>query len=1033
MKLDRLTLVIYLLLLMASTLILFGEVVVLSWVVIDFNHQTLLWILFSDAVARGLIAYLQGRLPSLYSHPDRLLYSTVLGAIAILGLVYGVGYSILTLAMLFWVQRILTETLYDYLSPYLVPIFTSGHRRDVFTRLIVGGRLGAALVVVGLVPLVPTLSKRDLIGLWILMAVGYLIMQSLTATFERSPDAVQEPIITQSTLADIRRLLQSGLTRWLTLSTAGITLLTTVVLYYTLDILANQNPTSFPTLFVFFTVSSAGAVWAMVPFEYWVFERLLRRVDAGRLALVYPSALNLAFVGVILVPFLPLAALGHITRTTLRHSLHLPLERLLYHTLPAGEQSWLRHMLHSVVEPSARVAGVLLLWVGFEQPYGMLGLGALIGVGLLAVAGQTGYLYGQALANSLRAGQYRVLRQTAGEWEVNEHTMIPRLLTQLQERQVEASELLLIAEVVARSEDEAAYQTLCEIWRESSASLQAELLPIIIHGWPDKCSKSEHRHLVFNALGSAYADLRIRALELIAVYPALDPEYQSARFLIDPNSKVNVVAATILLRHPIGDIQKAARAQLRWLAMDRHVSTRFAAVTALVQGSLNRFGEVTTPIDVEQYLRDPATRVREAILPAASIPQLIEAVCDPAELVRVSAAQHLRQRRWQGTLPQLFKALEATYPTPEIQIEGMMRYWRLLMAVSTVHKRIGWQRLVPALQKGFEHLLVLRTMSYSLNQLHRPALAPLIRQLDYDHTALFDAMCDTLGLLVGKARIQAITWTLQTPTASREEQEQALSALQNLTTAQLAENFRQILQGDTAPHLQSTLPHVVLSILLNQADEWHPLVTLHCISRLPNIQRILWLSEPTTEVILGRCAKSHLDVIREAARLIKRTLHDEESSEGIPMLSTLERMLLLRNVSFFQNLRLDQLRSLARGCTELSAQAGEVIIQQGAVGDGLYIVIEGRVQIQRHIDGGDKVVSLGMYGPAEAFGEISLLDGEPRTADVIAETAVFLLSIHRDALQLALEDDPNIAMTMLRIMAQRLRRTTEQIDQHSTA
>ncbi|MCB9438138.1 MAG: cyclic nucleotide-binding domain-containing protein [Anaerolineales bacterium] len=1031
MKLDRLTLVIFTYLGVAFTLIFIGEAVALSLLIGHFKLETLLWVLLLDAVVRGVTGYLQGRFRRQSRH-DRLLLWTPLLGIGIVGLAWLTKDLQLIAVLLFGVHRVLTDTLHYYLFPYIAPIFTAEHRRDFFTHLVVGSRLGAATLVLGMVPLMRAAYALELVRAWLVVAIGLVLLQNLIPKAPPTTAEAQQ-IAPPIPHVEVRRLFQSGLARWLTLSTIGVTLLTTILLYTSLGILQRYEVESVSTLFAFFALSSAGAVWVSFPIEYWIFERLLRRFDAGRLAWIYPSTLNLAVIGVLAVPVIPMAVVGHATRSTLQQSLRLPLERLLYHTLPVGEQQWLRYTLQSVVEPLARMMGVGILMLALGRPLWILGLSIPIGVGLLLVARQTGYLYGQALANSLSAGQYRVLRQTAGEWEINEHSMIPTLLSQLQERQVEASELLLIAEVVARSEDETAYQTLHEIWHESSASLQAELLPIIVDGWPDKCRDASHQELIFAALQSSYGELRARALELIAVYPSLDPEYQSARFLIDPNSKVNVVAATILQRHPIPDIQKAARAQLRWLAMDTRVSIRVAAVKALVQGSLNRFGEVMGSIDVEQYLRDPATRVREATLPAASISELIEAACDPAEMVRMSAAHYLAQRRWQGSMRQLVQALDETQPTPDIQIEGMMRYWRLVMALSTANKRMGWQRLMPALHKGFERLLVLRTMRFSLSQLKQPALEPLIHQLDYDHIALFDIMRDTLGVLVGRTRIQAIFQTLQSRAASADEQHQALHALQNLTTPSLAEHFRQLIQGDTAPHQQSTLPHVVLSILLHQHNEWHPILTLYCVSRLPNIQRTLWLSEPDAAAILERCAKSHLDVIREAVRLIKRLIAQEEPAEGTPMLSTLERMLFLRNVSFFQYLRLDQLRALARGCTEVSAQPGEAIIEQGAVGDGLYIVVEGYVQIQRRVEVGGKVVDLGMMGPSEVFGEVSLLDGEPRTADVIAETAVFLLSIHRDALQLALEDDPNIAMSMLRIMAQRLRRTTEQFDQHTIA
>ncbi|NDJ86080.1 MAG: cyclic nucleotide-binding domain-containing protein, partial [Chloroflexi bacterium] len=187
--------------------------------------------------------------------------------------------------------------------------------------------------------------------------------------------------------------------------------------------------------------------------------------------------------------------------------------------------------------------------------------------------------------------------------------------------------------------------------------------------------------------------------------------------------------------------------------------------------------------------------------------------------------------------------------------------------------------------------------------------------------------------------------------------------------------------------------------------------------------------------ILTEMIRSKQDFIREGARQISKVLAGSivlpgqssavvEQNRRNLMLSTLERMLSLRYVSFFQSLGLDQLRALARGCEEFAATEGQAIIKQGEISYGLYIIVEGTVRVERASENDQKVV-LGRLGPSEVFGEISLLDEGVRTASVIAESPVLLLSIQRDALLLALEDDPQIAMTMLRTMAQRLRQNNE--------
>jgi CRP/FNR family transcriptional regulator/CRP/FNR family cyclic AMP-dependent transcriptional regulator len=181
-----------------------------------------------------------------------------------------------------------------------------------------------------------------------------------------------------------------------------------------------------------------------------------------------------------------------------------------------------------------------------------------------------------------------------------------------------------------------------------------------------------------------------------------------------------------------------------------------------------------------------------------------------------------------------------------------------------------------------------------------------------------------------------------------------------------------------------------------------------------------------------------VDVIREAARSITKALQADHAPEanlkrGDVMLSTLERMLFLRNVSFFENLQLDQLRALARVCREASFAADETIIRQGEIGDELLIIVEGQVRIEWSRPASGETLVLTTLGPSEVFGELSILDGGARSADAVAETPVLLLQIESNALHDALEEDPSIAMMMLRTLAQRLRKVNETLERYTAS
>jgi CRP-like cAMP-binding protein len=102
---------------------------------------------------------------------------------------------------------------------------------------------------------------------------------------------------------------------------------------------------------------------------------------------------------------------------------------------------------------------------------------------------------------------------------------------------------------------------------------------------------------------------------------------------------------------------------------------------------------------------------------------------------------------------------------------------------------------------------------------------------------------------------------------------------------------------------------------------------------------------------------------------------------------------------------------------------GEVIFLEGDEGTALCLIAEGRIRIQLTGADGREVV-INVYGPGEIFGEIALLDGEPRSADAIAQDAARVFWLQREDFAAFLESHPNAAMMMLASLSRRLRHTT---------
>jgi CRP-like cAMP-binding protein len=123
----------------------------------------------------------------------------------------------------------------------------------------------------------------------------------------------------------------------------------------------------------------------------------------------------------------------------------------------------------------------------------------------------------------------------------------------------------------------------------------------------------------------------------------------------------------------------------------------------------------------------------------------------------------------------------------------------------------------------------------------------------------------------------------------------------------------------------------------------------------------------------------------------------------------------LATVPLFSALSRNELRRLVQAAEELDADAGAELVTEGRVGREFFLILEGQAVVRRQHR---KVATL---GPGQWFGELSLLDNEPRSASVLAATDMKLLVLGQGEFAGLLETVPGIAAKLLTGMAHRLR------------
>jgi CRP-like cAMP-binding protein len=135
---------------------------------------------------------------------------------------------------------------------------------------------------------------------------------------------------------------------------------------------------------------------------------------------------------------------------------------------------------------------------------------------------------------------------------------------------------------------------------------------------------------------------------------------------------------------------------------------------------------------------------------------------------------------------------------------------------------------------------------------------------------------------------------------------------------------------------------------------------------------------------------------------------------------------LLRSVPLFSELSDADIESLARLSARRRYPKDTVVFFENEEGDFFFVIVEGRIKVTILGDDGREII-LSVLGPGDFFGEMALLDNEPRSATAIAIEESELLSLHRNDFSSVLSDNRSISSALIKILTARLRRANHQI------
>lgn len=141
----------------------------------------------------------------------------------------------------------------------------------------------------------------------------------------------------------------------------------------------------------------------------------------------------------------------------------------------------------------------------------------------------------------------------------------------------------------------------------------------------------------------------------------------------------------------------------------------------------------------------------------------------------------------------------------------------------------------------------------------------------------------------------------------------------------------------------------------------------------------------------------------------------------------MDKIELLHTVPIFKDLSDKDFITMSDKMVTRSYAKGQMILLEEAMGETFFVIANGSVKITRLSDDGREVI-LAMLGEGDFFGEMSLLDGEGRSANVVALDDAQVLTLSRNDFLDILQTFPKIAISLLEELARRLRKSDQQIE-----
>jgi ATP/ADP translocase/HEAT repeat protein len=896
----------------------------------------------------------------------------------------------LPFCFLYLTQAVFLNHFWTFASDYfdtqgckrLFPLFTVGAS--------VGGALGGGLAMLA----ARVAGPASLLAGWGIALVAAALWLRLGRRRLRRWGPLEQDELDETSVEGMRSALRylagSPLGRWLALGALGMVLALFVAQYLYSQVFAQSFPGE-AELAAFLGVYLLATNAVEIAIEIALTPRLIRRFGVPSANLIHPLLTLASFAGLAARPGLAMAVLARANRELLENALAGPVRSLVYNALPLRLRGRCRAFLEGiVVYGGMSLAGLLLLLLGQPDPIWLCVAGGAAALLYICANLKARREYLRALLEAIRAGRLD-LDDVGPELGRFEAARLADAWEQLLEQEGGRPSRPLL-ELIPRLAERGVVQPLLRASLHPSAVVRCACLSALARSTAGDFSTS-----LASALGDPEPSVRLAALRALRELPeAARSRALLARDLAaDPDPCVRAEAAALAGAAGTAQLEEMIRSPLATEAM----AALAVAPAALAEAALARLagGEPALRAAVLAFL---AREAPDAPLP----PQRLEAaLADPEPRVRAAAVALLARHSSKAGLAALTDALFD--PAREVQDAAALAL--------SARGAEGVLAAGPALRSDRE-----RSVDAALRVV-TAAAGPRARAILY--AELRSRVRALWGSLVSRERLpedaRLGSRFLRAALADDAERNRRLA----FRILEQIEAERVISRVERALRFGATRTRGdALEVLSNLGDPEAAqlLALLHDAApfedRVAEALRSLRLPSGADEIVEA-ARRSEVRWIRLGAAAVAPGSGLTPEEEDV-----MERLLALKRVPLFAQLSLEQLDAVERLAKEASYLPGELIVREGDPGNELFLLLEGEVRVIKAFgEPGETLLST--LVAVSYFGEMAILDANPRSASVVAASPARLLSLHGRSLEELILQRPEISFEILRVLTARVR------------